>query len=137
MLSVLLSNINSEYPLEFVFLILSPAPPPAPKLPSNRPSPTTCSFSDGEVVPIPTFPVDSSKYKIVALEQKYDNVAIGCFAPPLFMSGESFDGFRNIFSKSFDFCDGMLFQASNFADVKGLWGISFTVWQTRKNGEKE
>ena len=67
-------------------------------------------------------------YKIAKLEQKYKNISVGCFAPPLFASGESFDKFRKSFNKSFNFSNGMLFQASNFADVKGQWGISFTVW---------
>ena len=67
-------------------------------------------------------------YKIEELKQKYRNISIGFFAPPLFISGESFDGFRKSFNKTFNFSNGMLFQASNFADVKGQWGISFTVW---------
>jgi len=76
-------------------------------------------------------------YKIARLGEKYKNVAVGVFAPPLFMCGPSYSGFRTMFNKTFNFCDGMLFQASNFADVKGQWGISFTVWQNRKESEKE
>lgn len=76
-------------------------------------------------------------YKIGVLSQKYKNVGIGCFAPPLFMSGQSFNKFRDNFYNNFLFCAGMIFKASNFSDVKGLWGIAFSTWKSRNNNGQE
>jgi len=70
-------------------------------------------------------------YKIKLLEEKYKNVSISIFSPPLFMTGSSFEKFRNVFYNYFNFKDGMLFQANNFADVKSQWGISFTIWDKK------
>jgi hypothetical protein len=62
-------------------------------------------------------------------EYNLSNVSICLFSNPLFLSGESFIKFRNTFYKKFIFKDGFLFQADQFADVSGDWGISFTVWE--------
>ena len=71
-------------------------------------------------------------YRILKLKQKYGNqVQLCLFAPPLFISGGSFEKFREVFYKGFNYKKGMLFQAGNFADVKEQWGISFTVWEGR------
>ena len=71
-------------------------------------------------------------YKISLLYKKYNfSINVGLFAPPLFMSGPSFENFRNIFYNNFNFKDGMLFKASHFADVKSQWGISFTIWENK------
>ena len=73
-------------------------------------------------------------FKIAKLNEKYGKINIGVFSNPIFLSGQSFASFRQFFSKWFSFKDGMVFQASNFADVSSLWGISFTLWA---NGGKE
>lgn len=68
-------------------------------------------------------------YKIMKLKMKYDNKVVICvFSPPLFLTGESFEGFRKAFLPNFDFKYGMIFQASEFADVASNWGISFSIW---------
>jgi len=69
-------------------------------------------------------------YKIVLLKQDYSDVVLSIFAPPLYMTSSSFDGFRNYFYNDFKFKSGMLFQASHFADVKAQWGVSFTTWKS-------
>jgi hypothetical protein len=70
-------------------------------------------------------------YKIYLLNKKYkNNIAIGFFSPPLFLTGEHFLEFRKSFLASFDYKYGMLFQASEFADVKQQWGIGFTIWKS-------
>lgn len=51
---------------------------------------------------------------------------LGMFSPPLFISGSSFKGLRQYLSKYCSTTNGFIFQASQFADVKGNWGISFT-----------
>lgn len=68
-------------------------------------------------------------YRIALLN---GNTRLGLFSPPLWMSGHTFKALRSRFCSSFDFRSGMLFQASHFADVSSEWGISFTIWETRK-----
>lgn len=70
-------------------------------------------------------------YRIVMLKEYYKlkRVEICIFCPPLFMSGEGYEKFREVFYKHFNFKDGMLFRASSFSDVSGEFGISFTVWE--------
>ena len=68
-------------------------------------------------------------FKISKLNKKFEGtISIGVFANPIFLSGQSFARFRQAFLKDFSFKDGMVFQASNFADVSPLWGIAFTIW---------
>lgn len=71
-------------------------------------------------------------YKITLLFKKYNcPVYISIFAPPLFITGSSFEKLRKVFNNYFSFKNGMLFQASNFADVRSQWGISFTIWEKK------
>ena len=67
-------------------------------------------------------------YKIFKLKEKYelDNIEIALYSPTLFLTGGSFDKFREKFFAGFQVRDGFAFQASEFADVKGAWGIAFT-----------
>jgi len=67
-------------------------------------------------------------YKIFKLKEKYNltNVEIGVYSPALYLTGSSFKGFREKFFVGFQVRDGFMFQASEFADVKGDWGVSFT-----------
>jgi hypothetical protein len=71
-------------------------------------------------------------YRIMKLKEKNSNVTIGLFSSPLFICGGSYDKFRQQFYGNFKFANGMIFQASNFADVSGAWGIAFSVWQNGK-----
>lgn len=56
------------------------------------------------------------------------SVTLGLFSPPLFMTGNSFRLFRDNLISKLTLIDGMVFQASEFADVSSNWGISFTLW---------
>lgn len=71
-------------------------------------------------------------YRILLLKKKYrlTNMYIATFTTPLFLTGGSFKDFRKSFLNEFQFESGMLFQASNFADVKDSWGISFSIWKS-------
>lgn len=73
-------------------------------------------------------------YRIQMLKQQFNltNVYIGIFSPTLFLTGISWKGFRNTFLNNFKFEKAVVFKASNFADVSGSWGISFSLWS---NGE--
>ena len=67
-------------------------------------------------------------YKIFKLKEKYSltNVEIGVYSKPAFLTSSSFNKFREKFFTGFQVRDGFVFQASEFADVSGAWGVSFT-----------
>ena len=73
-------------------------------------------------------------YNIVLIKKhfKLDNVIIGLFCNPIYLSGSAFDKFREIFLREFCYKDGILFNASSFADVKDSWGINLTIWTCGK-----
>ena len=70
-------------------------------------------------------------YRILIFKKEYNltDIKICIFSPPIFMSGSSYSKFREVFYNHFTFKSGMLFQANQFADVSGEWGISFTLWE--------
>lgn len=73
-------------------------------------------------------------YRIMMIKEQYNltDVHICLFSPTLFLTGSSFETFRNVFFKDFAYNVGVQFKASHFADVADSWGISFSIW---KNGE--
>jgi hypothetical protein len=73
-------------------------------------------------------------YRIALLVKRFElpDAKIGIYAPPLFMSGDSYGNFRNYLYSILGFAKGMLFNANNFADVEDSWGISFTLWDSMK-----
>lgn len=77
-------------------------------------------------------------YRIIKMKQNLNltNVHIGLFSPSLFLTGQKYKKFRELFFSEFEFVDGILFQASHFADVKGSWAIDFSVWRS-KDSRKE
>lgn len=70
------------------------------------------------------------------LAEKYGfkKITIALFSMSKFMSSASFSEFRKYWYKNLAYKAGMLFQASQFADVSGAWGISFTVWSNSLDG---
>lgn len=70
-------------------------------------------------------------YKILELQKKNKNVSLALFAPPLYISGDSFINFRKYWFENMTFGDGMIFRASHFADVASQWGISFMIWSNK------
>lgn len=69
-------------------------------------------------------------YRICLIKQhfKLSNVVIGLFCKPIYLSGTTFKEFRKVFLNEFEYKDGILFNASCFADVSDKWGINFTIW---------
>jgi len=53
---------------------------------------------------------------------------VAVFSPPMFLTGPNFQIFRKLWLSKYCLSEGMLFQASEFADVGGQWGIMFSVW---------
>ena len=73
-------------------------------------------------------------YRICLIKEHFNltNIHIGLFCKPIYLSGTSFEQFRKNFLNNFEFKNGILFNASCFADVSDKWGINFTIWS---NGE--
>lgn len=71
-------------------------------------------------------------YRICKLKETYNlsDVSVACFTKPSWLLKEKGESLRNLWFKHFKFESGMLFQASEFADVSGQWGITFNVWRT-------
>ena len=74
-------------------------------------------------------------YNIVLIKKhfKLDNVVIGLFCNPIYLSGSAFDKFREVFLKEFCYKTGILFNASYFSNVKDSWGINFAVYTSGKS----
>lgn len=70
----------------------------------------------------------------VASEYGYESKSVGIFCKPGFMTSGSFSKFRPFWYKRYTYQSGFMFQASQFADVSGAWGVSFTLWS---EGETE
>lgn len=77
-------------------------------------------------------------YRIYSLIDVYGlkNVKLCVFCPPLFLSGSSFEKFREKWLKRFEYKKGVLFKASHFSDCSGDWGIGFTIWEQGESEEK-
>lgn len=77
-------------------------------------------------------------YKIIKIKQKYNliNLHICIFCPTLFLSGPAFNKFRNKFLNEFCICDGVQFNAGHFANVASTWAISFSIWKTGQQNDK-
>lgn len=77
-------------------------------------------------------------YRILKIKQKYNLTCIGIamFTNPIYLTGGKQYKFLEIFTNNFSFCDGVIFQASNFADVSSMWGITFNVWKNGKSTDR-
>lgn len=76
-------------------------------------------------------------YRIMMIKKQYNltNVHIGLFSPLNFLSGANRSVFRSEFFKDFAYNNGVLFKASNFADVADTWGIGFSIWNGGVNAD--
>lgn len=74
-------------------------------------------------------------YRICKIMQEYHltNVNIALFSNPIYISGGKQKDFLEYFCNNFKFIDGVMFQASNFADVADCWGITFNIWKNGKS----
>jgi hypothetical protein len=75
-------------------------------------------------------------YRIIQIKKQFNltDCNIGLFCKPNYLSGPAYDKFRVAFFDNFSYTKGILFNASEFADVSDKWGINFTIW---KNGKQE
>lgn len=68
--------------------------------------------------------------QIINIKKRYNlsNVHINIFSPTIYMVGERYCKFRELFLSEFDFRAGMVFSANNFNGVYGKWDVSFSIW---------
>ena len=59
------------------------------------------------------------------------------FAPVLYMVSGSFKKFRSFWYERYSYQKGFMFKASHFADVKGSWAVSFTIWNEGSTDSSE
>lgn len=71
-------------------------------------------------------------YRIMQIKKQFNlaNVHIALFSKPIYLTGGKQANFLNVFCNNFRMIDGILFNASNFADVSDKWGITFNIWET-------
>lgn len=55
-------------------------------------------------------------------------IVLGLFSPVALLSSIHLDSINKLLQHSLHYHYGMIFQASQFADVKDNWGITFTLW---------
>lgn len=72
-------------------------------------------------------------YRIHRLQKKHNNIHLAIFCKPIYMTGGSYEKFRDQFFSDFKYDSGFLFQASHFTDVKGQWGINFAIMSPGKH----
>lgn len=70
-------------------------------------------------------------YRITKFVERYNltNAYFALFSNPIWLSGAKQGMFLKNFTSQWECKDAYLFQASHFADVSDVWGISLTLWK--------
>ena len=73
-------------------------------------------------------------YRITVFKEKTGmDVNLAFFCNPIFLSGGTYDGFRERFLENFTYEDGFLFNAGYFSNTASSWGINFSCWKPNEN----
>lgn len=77
-------------------------------------------------------------YRIIQIKNEFNltNCHIALFCNPTYLSGIKFNKFRKLYLNNFAYQNGILFNASEFADVSNKWGINFTLWYNGETKDK-
>lgn len=77
-------------------------------------------------------------YRITKIKEAYNltNVNVCCFTNPSWMLKPQSENFRKLWFKNFKFENGIMFCASEFADCSSQWGITFNIWTSGEQEEK-
>ena len=77
-------------------------------------------------------------YRITKIKEAYNltNVNVCCFTKPSWMLKPQSENFRKLWFKNFKFENGIMFCASEFADCSSQWGITFNIWTSGEQVEK-
>ena len=69
-------------------------------------------------------------YRICKIKENYNltNVQVCCFTKPSWLMKPRSESFRKLWFKHFKFETGIMFCASEFADCSSAWGITFNLW---------
>lgn len=71
-------------------------------------------------------------FKILKLKEIYGGeITLAMFAPPLFLTGDYFKELRQYINNHLEYKKGVLFKASEFADVKSNWGIAYSIFSSK------
>lgn len=76
-------------------------------------------------------------FRIQQITEKFklNNVYVALFSKPIYLSGQKSKDFLTHFCNNFEYLNGVIFQASHFADVASNWGITFNVWKNGKTND--
>ena len=76
-------------------------------------------------------------FRIQQITEKFklNNVYVALFSNPIYLSGQKSKDFLTHFCNNFEYLNGIIFQASHFADVASNWGITFNVWKNGKTND--
>lgn len=77
-------------------------------------------------------------WRIIDIKRKFNltNVSIAAFTKPSWLIKDRSESFRKLFLDHFNFVNGIMFCASEFADVSSAWGITFNIWNSGKSIDK-
>lgn len=76
-------------------------------------------------------------YRIMKLKERFGcDISIGVFCKPIFLSGATYDKFREKFLSQFKYEGGFLFNAGHFSGTSEAWGIDFTCWSSGETTDK-
>ena len=77
-------------------------------------------------------------YRITKIKEAYNltNVNVCCFTNPSWLLKPQSKNFRKLWFKNFKFENGIMFCASEFADCSSQWGITFNMWTSGEQEEK-
>ena len=64
------------------------------------------------------------------------DVSLAFFCNPIYLSGGTYNKFRDKFLKDFKYGGGFLFNAGHFADTSMNWGINFSIWTSGETTDK-
>lgn len=71
----------------------------------------------------------------LAKDYGFLDITIALFSKPTFLCSGSYRSFRQFWYDRYEYQRGFMFQASHFADVSGLWGVSFTIWNNSRTAD--
>lgn len=68
-------------------------------------------------------------YKITELKKQNPKIRLAIICPPLFLTGTSFQKFREYIFSEWKFNSGLIFRANHFSGVSGDWGCIFAIFE--------
>lgn len=78
-------------------------------------------------------------YKIMLMREAYENrnISIAVICPPLFLSAQTYQNFRERFLREFKFEYGAIFSANEFQGLSDRWAISVQIYTPGETEDKK